>query len=113
MVRRVARLPTAELLELPQARTRRERRGGSGADASHVVVDCGAGDCSVAGSPKPRSRNSDECTRSREWELALALPGRDVVSSSFSMAAGTDIKFKALGAPKRLVSRWFQTWRSH
>src|SRR3984885_8291921 len=96
MVRGIARLPAAKLLELPQACAGNQCGCRSGVDAAGVVVTSGAGDCSVAGSAQLGKRSSYERAWSRRWELALARPRRHAILSGFSTAAGFDGEFQAL-----------------
>src|SRR3984885_3821169 len=102
MVRGIARLPAAELLELPQACAGNECGCRSGVDAAGMVLTSGAGDCSVAGSARPGKRSSYERARSCRWKLALACPRRHANNSGFSMAAGFDGEFEALSQSRNV-----------
>src|SRR5580692_6864143 len=97
MVRGITGLPAAELVELPQAFAGNQCGCGSGVDAAGMVVTSGARDCSVAGYAQLGKRSPHERAWSRRWELALARPRRHAILSCFSMAAGFDGEFQALG----------------
>src|SRR4029077_3076073 len=92
-----ARLSAAELVELPPACAGNQCGCRSGVDAAGLVVASGARDCSVAGSGQLGKRSSYECAWSCRWELALARPRGHAILSGFSMAAGFDGEFQALG----------------
>src|ERR1700722_18272931 len=97
MVRGIARLPAAELLELPQAFAGKQCGCRSGVYAAGMVVTSGARDCSVAGSPQLGKRSSHERAWSCRWELALARQRGHAILSGFSNAAGFDGELQALG----------------
>src|SRR5580692_5567242 len=96
MVRGIARLPAAELLELPPACAGNQCGCCSGVDAAGMVVTGGARDCSAAGSAQPGKRSSYERAWSCRWKLALARPRRHAILSGFSMAAGFDEELQSL-----------------
>src|ERR1700722_3839317 len=60
-----------------------------------MVVEGGAGHCSVTGCAQPRSRKSHECAGSAWWKLELAVPRRPVVAFNVRMAAEVDGDFEA------------------
>ena len=84
-------------MELPQPSARHRPRCGACTDGSGMVVEGGAGDCSITGCAQPGGRKSHERAGPARWKLELAVPRRHVVAFNVRMAAKVDGDFEAFG----------------
>src|SRR5271165_6432927 len=97
MVRRIARLPAAESLDLFETATGRGCRRCFDTDAPGVVLASSPRDCPLTGSPQSGQRNPYERARPSGRQLALALHRRDAIFPGLPMVAEIAREFEAYG----------------